>query len=83
MSDRSASAIGHRRGKRGPMARPKLFTEDLYLRLPQGTRERIERLRGEERQGDFVRRVLLGALADLEAGRWQPPPEASPKPDGE
>jgi hypothetical protein len=63
------------------MPKPRLYEEDLFVRAPKGTKERIDRLRGEERQGDFVRRVLLDALADMEAGRWQPAtPPKPPKP---
>jgi hypothetical protein len=54
------------------MPKPRTFTEDLFIRVPEGTKERIERLRSEDRQGDFLRRVLLSALADLEAGHWKP-----------
>jgi hypothetical protein len=54
------------------MPKPRTFTEDLFIRVPEGTKERIERLRGDDRQGDFLRRVLLSALADLETGRWKP-----------
>ncbi|MCW2245001.1 hypothetical protein M2352_000592 [Azospirillum fermentarium] len=54
------------------MPKPRLYDEDLFVRAPKGTKERIDRLRGDERQGDFVRRVLLDALADIEAGRWEP-----------
>lgn len=54
------------------MPKPRTFTEDLFIRVPEGTKERIERLRGDDRQGDFLRRVLLSALADLETERWKP-----------
>lgn len=68
-------AIGVTQAKKARMPKPRLYDEDLFVRAPKGTKERIDRLRGDERQGDFMRRVLLDALADMEAGRWAPTTE--------
>ncbi|WP_154678302.1 hypothetical protein [Microvirga massiliensis] len=56
------------------MPKPRLYTEDVFVRLPNGTKARIDLLRGDERQGDFLRRILLGALSELESnyGKSQP-----------
>lgn len=40
----------------------RIATEPVMLRLPPGTRARIDALRGRERQTDFLRRLLLEAL---------------------
>ena len=49
------------------VTKPKLFDEAMHVRLPKDTKARIDALRGDIRQGDFVRKVLLKAIADLEA----------------
>lgn len=49
------------------VTKPKLFDEAMHVRLPGGTKARIDALRGNTRQGDFVRQVLLEALERLEA----------------
>ncbi len=66
-------ASGESQAKRRAMPKPKLYTEDVFIRAPEGTKARIDAQRGDTRQGDFLRRVLLGALADMEAGKWSPP----------
>ena len=46
--------------------KPKLFDEAVHVRLPAGTKARIDILRGDMGQGDFVRLVLLDALEQAE-----------------
>ena len=46
------------------MSRPENFGESIYLRVPRGTRDAINELRGTERQADFLRRIVLEALED-------------------
>lgn len=48
------------------VTKPKIFDEAMHVRLPGGTKGRIDALRGDMRQGDFVRQVLLEALKRLE-----------------
>ena len=50
----------------GRMTKPKIFDKVLSLRLPPGVWERIEAARGSQRQGDFLRDLLLSALDRLE-----------------
>jgi hypothetical protein len=49
------------------MPRNETFGESLYIRVPRGIRAEVERLRTDERQADFLRRLLLKALADERA----------------
>ena len=44
------------------MKKPKLFDEAMHIRLPAGTKMRVEKLRGKMRQADFIRMILLEAL---------------------
>ena len=44
------------------VTKPKIFDEALHLRLPAGTKARIDALRGDVRQGDFVRSLLEESL---------------------
>lgn len=46
--------------------KPKLFYEAMHVRLPGGTKARIDALRGDTRQGDFVRQMLMDELERLE-----------------
>lgn len=48
------------------VTKPKIFYEAMHVRLPGGTKERIDALRGNTRQGDFVRQVLMDGLDQLE-----------------
>ncbi len=56
------------------MARPELYPENVYIRMPLGTMARITALRGTEPSGEFIRRTLLAAL---EAGDGIPSPDVS------
>ncbi len=50
------------------VTKPKIFYEAMHVRLPEGTKARIDALRGSTRQGDFVRQVLIDGLERLENG---------------
>jgi hypothetical protein len=49
------------------VTKPKIFDEAIHFRVPAGTKERIDALRGETRQGDFVRILLAESLERREA----------------
>lgn len=63
------------------VTKPKIFENALHLRLPSGTKDRIDALRGERRQGDFVRELLLEAVDRAEvqndAGRIEIAPASA------
>lgn len=44
------------------VTKPKLFDEAIHFRARAGTKARIDALRGDIRQGDFVRELLEDAL---------------------
>jgi len=44
------------------VTKPRLFDEAFHFRAKAGTKKRIDALRGEMRQGDFVRLLLEEAL---------------------
>lgn len=46
--------------------RRKEFDEAVYVRLPAGTRERIDAVRGGVRQGDFLRDLIMTQLGQIE-----------------
>jgi hypothetical protein len=48
------------------VTKPKSFDEKFYFRAKAGTKARIDQLRGNTRQGDFVRTLLEEALAQRE-----------------
>ena len=48
------------------VTKPKLFDEAMHVRLPAGTKARIDALRGDTRQGDYVRLIMLEALERAE-----------------
>ena len=56
----SVTAISRR------VTKPKLFDEAVHFRARAGTKARIDALRGETRQGDFVRELIEDALDRLE-----------------
>ena len=56
----SESAITRR------VTKPKLFAEAVDFLARAGTKARIDALRGETRQGDFVRELIEDALDRLE-----------------
>lgn len=57
----SATAI------RRQVTKPRIFDEALHLRARLGTKARIDALRGNMRQGDFIRVLLEEALERREA----------------
>ena len=44
------------------VTKPKLFDEAIHFRARAGTKARIDALRGDIRQGDFVRELIEDAL---------------------
>ena len=67
-SDRDCGT-GFSSGTPRRVTKPKLFDEAMHVRLPAGTKARIDALRGDMRQGDFVRLILLKALESAEEGQ--------------
>ena len=51
----------------GQVTKPKIFDEALHFRARLGTKARIDALRGEVRQGDFLRILIEEALDRREA----------------
>jgi hypothetical protein len=47
---------------RAHVTKPKLFDEAIHFRAKAGTKARLDDLRGDMRQGDFVRLLLEEAL---------------------
>lgn len=48
------------------VTKPKIFFEALHVRVPEGTKARIDALKGDQRQGDFVRELLEEAISKRE-----------------
>lgn len=44
------------------VTKPKLFEEAIHVRARAGTKARIDALRGDRRQGDFVRELIEEGL---------------------
>ena len=59
-------------GIRSYVTKPKVYHEAIHFRAREGTKARIDALRGDMRQGDFVRRLIEEALEHRES-------EAKPK----
>ena len=55
------------------VTKPKIFDEALHVRAKAGTKARIDALRGETRQGDFVRLLLEEALGRREQALTKKP----------
>jgi len=72
---------GFSSGIRRRVTKPKLFDEAMHIRLPGGTKARIDALRGKVRQGDFIRQVLMEGLERMEkaAEAEKPKTKAAPK----
>ncbi|WP_066592556.1 hypothetical protein [Sphingomonas pruni] len=51
---------------RRQVTKPKVFFEAIHFRAREGTKARIDALRGEMRQGDFVRVLIEEALEERE-----------------
>lgn len=49
------------------VTKPKVFDEAIHFRAREGTKARIDALRGGIRQGDFVRLLIEEALERREA----------------
>ena len=49
------------------VTKPRIFDEAFHFRARLGTKDRIDALRGEIRQGDFIRLLIEEALDRREA----------------
>lgn len=49
-------------GIRAYVTKPRLFDEAIHFRAVAGTKARIDRLRGDTRQGDYVRELIEESL---------------------
>jgi len=47
---------------RGYVTKPRIFDEAIHFRAREGTKARIDALRGTKRQGDFVRELIEEGL---------------------
>jgi len=54
-------------GIRRHVTKPKIYDEATHVRLPAGTKARIDAVRGKLRQADFIRQALMDELERLEA----------------
>ena len=54
------------------VTKPRIFDEAFHFRARQGTKDRLDALRSEMRQGDFIRLLIEEALDRREAQRDQP-----------
>jgi len=48
------------------VTKPRVFDEAIHFRAREGTKARIDALRGNTRQGDFVRELIEEGLARRE-----------------
>lgn len=48
------------------MARPLKYPESRIVRLPEGTLARIDDLRGDDAQGEWLRQFVLQGLSSVE-----------------
>lgn len=61
-------AIGSGEGKNGSMAYEPRYTDALFIRMPDGTRQRLERLAGKSPvPSKYLRELLLKAIEAEEA----------------
>lgn len=51
------------------VTKPRIFDEAIHFRARAGTKARIDALRGESRQGDFVRELIEESLDRRERQR--------------
>lgn len=51
---------------RGYVTKPRIFDEAIHFRAREGTKARIDALRGSIRQGDFVRELIEEGLSRRE-----------------
>jgi hypothetical protein len=49
-------------GIRAYVTKPRIFDEAIHFRAVAGTKARIDRLRGDMRQGDYVRELIEESL---------------------
>ena len=58
------------------VTKPRLFDEAIHFRALRGTKARIDSLRGDMRQGDFVRLLIEEALERREADEAEGEPKS-------
>lgn len=51
------------------VTRPRIYDEAFHFRARAGTKDRLDALRGEMRQGDFIRLLIEEALDQREGKR--------------
>jgi hypothetical protein len=66
-TDKENCGIAFSSGIRRHVTKPKIYDEAMHIRLPAGTKQRIEAVRGKLRQADFIRQALMDELDRLEA----------------
>ena len=55
------------------MPKPEIYGETIYVRLPRGTKDAIDRVKPrDETQADFLRRAILAAIDAAAAGARTP-----------
>lgn len=51
------------------MPKPEIYGETIYVRLPRGTKDAIDRVKPrDETQADFLRQAILAAIDAAAAG---------------
>ena len=56
------------------VTKPRIFDEAIHFRARAGTKARIDSLRGDSRQGDFVRELIEESLDRRERKAKAPKP---------
>jgi hypothetical protein len=60
------------------MPKPRLYSETLFMRVPEGTRARVEAVRGRATQSDWLRNAVVAAIERAE--RVSTPSRSGAKP---
>ena len=66
-TEKENCGIAFSSGIRRHVTKPKIYDEATHVRLPAGTKARIDAVRGKLRQADFIRQALMDELDRLEA----------------
>lgn len=67
-TEKENCGIAFSSGIRRYVTKPKIYDEATHVRLPRGTKARIDAVRGKLRQADFIRQALMDELERLEKG---------------
>lgn len=67
-AEKENCGIAFSSGIRRHVTKPKIYDEATHVRLPAGTKARIDAVRGKLRQADFIRQALMDELDRLENG---------------